>query len=295
MAKHGFCVACPVGGDFNDKDQTCSISDTGDGLPLTCVGPWAEHKHARVRKYVDISRAVRKKFVTGKGGATYIDLFSGPGRARIRGTNQVIDGSCLVAAKEAISGGAAFSEVHVGDANESFVDATSARLKQIGISAHKYTGPAEITVQQLAEKIGSFGLHFAFLDPYDLKSLRFPVVQRLAKFKHMDMLIHVSAQDLQRNLRRYIQSERSPLDSFAPAWRDAVDPMSSDLDVRTKIFGYWLGLIRAEDMQTSQGVEEVTGMKSQHLYWLVFVARHDLALKFWDEIRNVTKQKSFGF
>ena len=295
MAKHDFCVACPVGGDFNDKNQTCSISDPGDGLPLTCVGPWAEEKHARVRKYVDISRAVRKKFVTGKGGATYIDLFCGPGRARIRGTNQVIDGSCLVAAREAISGGTAFSEVYVADVNEPFANAASARLRQLGISAHKYTGPAESTVQQIAEKIGSFGLHFAFLDPYDLKSLPFSVVQRLAKFERMDMLIHVSAQDLQRNLRRYIQSERSPLDSFAPAWRDAVDPMNADLDVRIKIFSYWLGLIRAEDMQTSQGVEEVTGMKSQHLYWLVFVARHDLALKFWDEIRNVTKQKSFGF
>ena len=233
MAKHDFCVACPVGGDFTNRTKTSSISPPRGSLPYPC-GPPGGGRKIRGSKYVDISRAVRKKFVTGKGGATYIDLFCGPGRARIRGTNQILDGSCLVAAKEAISGGTAFSEVYVADVNEPFADAASVRLRQIGVSVHKYTGPAESTVQQIAEKIGSFGLHFAFLDPYDLKSLPFSVVQRLAKFKHMDMLIHVSAQDLQRNLRRYIKSKRSPLDSFAPAWRDAVDPMSSDLDVRNQ-------------------------------------------------------------
>jgi hypothetical protein len=48
-------------------------------------------------------------------------------------------------------------------------------------------------------------------------------------------------------------------------------------------------------MQPSQGVEEATGPRNQHLYWLVFVARHELALRFWDEIRNITSQKSLGF
>ena len=109
------------------------------------------------------------------------------------------------------------------------------------------------------------------------------------------MLIHVSGQDLQRNLRRYIESKQSPLDSFAPGWREKVDKMNTDAIVRRQILEYWLHAIRARDMQPSQGVEEVTGPKNQHLYWLVFVARDELALRFWDEIRNVTNQKSWDF
>ena len=97
-AKPDFCMRCPVGGIFNEADQTCSVPDPEDGLPLACVGEWAEQKHARIRKYIDISRAVRRKFVKGKGGATYIDLFCGPGRARVRETTRIVDGSALAAA-----------------------------------------------------------------------------------------------------------------------------------------------------------------------------------------------------
>jgi hypothetical protein len=33
-----------------------------DGLRLDEVGPWAKDKHERLRKYVDISRAVGESF-----------------------------------------------------------------------------------------------------------------------------------------------------------------------------------------------------------------------------------------
>lgn len=295
MAKHDFCKRCPVGGDFNEADQTCSVSDPEDGLPLSCVGSWAEDKHARVRKYVDISHATRRQYIEGPGGATYIDLFCGPGRARIRQTTRIIDGSTLVAAREAIANKAAFTEVHIADANEAFVSAAKLRLQSLGVATKSYIGTAEKTVNQIAASLGPYGLHFAFLDPYDLKGLAFPVIARLAELKRMDMLIHVSIQDLQRNLRRYIESTQSPLGSFAPGWRQAVDPMNLDGNVRNQILVYWLRLIRGENMQPSQGVELVTGPNNQHLYWLIFVARHKLALRFWEEIRNVGNQTSLGF
>ena len=38
-----------------------------DGLPLDEVGAWAKDKHDRLRKYVDITRSVRKKFVARSG------------------------------------------------------------------------------------------------------------------------------------------------------------------------------------------------------------------------------------
>ena len=295
MAKHEFCKRCPVRGDFTESDQTCSVPDPEDELPLSCVGSWAEEKHARVRKYVDISRATRRKFVNGSGGATYIDLFCGPGRARIRGTTRIVDGGAVLAAKEAKASKTPFTEHHIADVNESFVSAAKERLARIGITARGYVGTADHTVQQIAAALNKYGLHFAFLDPYDLKSLPFSVIKCLAAFERMDMLIHVSGQDLQRNLRRYIESKQSPLDSFAPGWRKKVDAMNADATVRSQVMEFWLNAIRAENMQPSQGVEEVTGPKNQHLYWLVFVARHDLAIRFWDEIRNVTNQKSLGF
>ena len=60
-----------------------------DGLPLDEVGPWAKDKHDRLRKYVDISRAARRKWIEGSSkSATYVDLFCGTGRSIIRDTNE---------------------------------------------------------------------------------------------------------------------------------------------------------------------------------------------------------------
>ena len=293
-AKHEFCERCPISGLFDDADQTCSVPDPEDGLPLACVGEWAEDKHARIRKYVDISRATRRKFVNGLGGATYIDLFCGPGRARVRETTRIIDGSALIAAKESLNSNSPFSEIHIADTNDDFLDAAEKRLAKLKIAVKRYKGPAEESVRGVIDALNPHGLHFTLLDPYDLKSLPFVVIQQLAEIKRMEILIHFSQQDLQRNLRRYIKAAESPLDRFAPDWRKVIDEMRGDDVIRAKILQYWLELIRGCNMQTAKGVEEVTGTKNQHLYWLVFVARHDLAIKFWEAIRNVTNQKSFG-
>lgn len=294
MAKPDYCESCPVGGQLN-ADQTCSVVDPVDGLPLACVGEWAEDKHARVRKYVDISRATRQKFTNGPGGASYIDPYCGPARARIRGTTRIVDGSAVAAARKAMDGGVPFTEIHIADTNDAFMDAAEKRLIALGVKVRRYTGTAEESTPRILAAINPYGLHFALLDPYDLKSLPFQVIRQLAGIERMDLLIHVSQQDLQRNLRLYIQTEPSPLDVFVPGWRKAVDIMRADDVVRGKILQYWLALIRKCDMQTAEGVEEVTGSRNQHLYWLVFVARHDLAIKFWEGIRSVTNQRSLGF
>lgn len=284
-------MRCPVGGILNSADQTCSVVDPDDGLPLSCVGEWADQKHARIRKYVDISRAARRKFINGAGGATYIDLFCGPGRARIRETTRIVDGSAVVAAREAIDSMTPFTEIHIADTNESFLDAAEKRLRCLNVRVKRCKGQADDSVQAITRVLNPHGLHFALLDPYDLKSLPFTVIRQLAGIERIDILVHFSQQDLQRNLRRYIKMGESPLDRFSPGWRKVIDEMRGDDVIRTKILKHWLELIRNCNMQTAEGVEEVTGTKNQHLYWLVFIARNDLAIRFWDEIRNVNNQK----
>ncbi len=56
-----------------------------DGYLREIVGPWVQDKHVRLARYVGISRWVRAKFIgKGNAGATFIDLYSGPGRVRVR-------------------------------------------------------------------------------------------------------------------------------------------------------------------------------------------------------------------
>lgn len=261
-----------------------------DGLPLDEVGPWTKEKHERLRKYVDITRATRRKWVHGSGGATYIDPFCGAGRAIIRGTQQKIDGSPLVAFNAARDGGVPFSEIHIADASEERCRAAERRLASLGCAAKIEIGNADATVVRIAQKLNPHGLHFVFLDPYKLEALPFSVIQALAKFKHIDVLIHISVHDLQRNLDAYSVSNDGPLDHFAPGWRNSVSLKQSKSATRAAYVAYWAAEMEKLGFAPAR-YELVRGpTKNQRLYWLVMVSHHKLAQDFWDKIRNVSGQ-----
>jgi three-Cys-motif partner protein len=263
-----------------------------DGLPLVEVGPWAKEKHERLRQYVDITREVRRRFVDGSGGATYIDPYCGSGRSIIRDTGEIIDGSPLVAFKSARDGGVPFSEVHIGDASEDLCRAAAARLAAEGVTSKAGLGNADETVPRIVKRLNPYGLHFAFLDPYNLQDMAFSVIEALSTLRHIDILIHVSAQDLQRNLHSYIQPEDTRLERFAPGWRDAVDVKRPQNVVRAAILKYWAGMIEALGLPPAKHAELISGTaRNQRLYWLVLAARHDLARRLWNKIRSPTRQR----
>jgi three-Cys-motif partner protein len=265
-----------------------------DGLPIQEVGPWAKEKHERLHKYVDISRAARRKFVEGTGGATYIDLFCGPGRAVIRDTNETIEGSPLVAYRCAIEAGVPFSSIYVADAAAEVGRACEKRLRAAGASPFMEVGVAQETAARIVGRLNPYGLHFVFLDPYNLEQLSFSVFEALASLKRVDILVHVSAQDLQRNLDAYSASEESPLDRFAPGWRAAVDLRQSQPATRAAYIAHWTSKMEALGLPPARRAELVLGTaKNQRLYWLVFISRSEFAKSLWDKIRNVSGQREF--
>ncbi|MET3842058.1 three-Cys-motif partner protein TcmP [Bradyrhizobium sp. OAE829] len=268
--------------------------DPEDGLIVSEVGAWATEKHERLRKYVDASRGARAKFLPprGTGGATYIDLFSGPGRSVIEKTSNFIDGSPLIAYKAARQSDTRFSELYLNDIDPDNTAALDRRVKALGGAARIYTKPAERAVDDIVASVNPSGLHFAFLDPYNIETLPFSIIRKLTSLTHIDLLIHVSVFDLQRNLRRYVAPEAPQLDAFMPGWRDAVDVDVNrpDQAVRHSLLQYWLGEIRRLGTSPAEGIELVSGPGGQRLYWLVFVSAHELARRLWDDIRNVHVQ-----
>jgi three-Cys-motif partner protein len=271
---------------------------TPDESQLPEVGFWAEDKHARVRAYVDLAaKAVGKDFIgPGKGGFCYIDPFCGAGRARVKGTDRVIDGSPLVAAAAARAAGAPFTCMYIADIRQSYVDQCAARLRERGEHVRTYVGPASSTSAAVARDLPVYGLHFAFLDPFNLEALPFEAIQRFAAFKRMDILVHFSSMDLQRNFDDFVTSPMSPLDTFAPGWRDRVKLNMPRDEQRRLVREHWQSLLANAGFPTADGIHHMQGSKNQTLYWLLFAAKARLARKLWDAILQAsTSQRGFNF
>jgi len=264
-----------------------------DGLPASEVGAWTEEKHERLRRYVDASHGARRRF---GARSTYVDLFCGPGRSWIRETDAFIDGSPLVAFDSAGKQGDQFGEILIADERPDYVAAAEQRLRSKGAKVRSFVGEARTTVDQVIAALDPAGLHLAFLDPYNLGALPFSIIEKLARVKRMDLLIHVSAMDLKRDLHNYVRPDGpKDLDDFAPGWRSHVNTRRRQDVVRGQIFEYWRSLIKTLGTSPSDFVEAVENSKGAELYWLVFVARHELAHKLWQAIANVSAQgRLFG-
>lgn len=263
-----------------------------DGLPASEVGAWTGEKHERLRKYVDSSRGARR----GYKSRSYVDLYCGPGRSWIRETDIFIDGSPLVAFDTAAKHGTQFTEILIADARPDYLVAAEKRLQARDANVRPFSGEAHAVVDQVVAALNPYGLHIAFLDPYSLGALPFSVIERLASVKRMDLLIHVSAMDLKRDLHNYIRTDGpKDLDEFAPGWRQHVNTKRRQDVVRQDIFEYWRSLIKRLGTSPNDCIEVVENSKSSDLYWLVFVARHELAHKLWKAVANVSTQgRLFG-
>lgn len=263
------------------------LIDGDDGLPAEDVKGWAKKKHDYLCRYLDISRGVRAGFVgPGKAGATYIDLYCGPGRSRVAETGEWIDGGAVAAWKKSVQGGAPFTEVWIADLDESRRKAAAARLHKLGAPVREMHGNAAQAAPQLIEALNPYGLHFAFLDPFNLEALDFNIVRALAALRRIDMLVHVSQMDLQRNLITNAVGEDSAFDVFAPGWREKVSTKTGQQEMRNQVFQYWRDQVESLGVWPSAKMKLLRGSKNQPLYWLLLAAKHELAHTFWKTASN---------
>lgn len=95
----------------------------------------------------------------------------------------------------------------------------------------------------MVSTVSGYALHFAFVDPYNLEALDFRVISTLSRLKRIDLLIHLSAMDLQRNLSVNLADMISAFDVFAPGWREKVSTTGTQQEIRRRVVEYWRGLI----------------------------------------------------
>lgn len=251
-----------------------------DGLPLQCVGLWAKEKHDYLARYINATGGARSNFVTPTtewptpGGAAYVDLFAGPGRARVRGSGEIIDGSPLIAAAHSR---APFTKLVFCDLDSENVAALTARTAAFSDRVRIIPGDCTVTINQVLSEVPPHGLNFALVDPFGPKMLRWDILARLGKVKRMDLLIHFPTAAIKRNF------DTLDFDSMVGTseWRgDVHNPhdvpkLVDHLRRSLERIGYTGKAVRSMPIKnTKEGV----------LYHLVFATKDPLGDKIWSSI-----------
>ena len=267
-----------------------------DGLPADEVGKWVKKKHDYLRRYLDISCGTRGKFIGDrKGGAVYFDLFCGCGRSKIRDSAEWVDGGAIAAWKASQERGAPFTEMYVSEIDEERLNACTTRLQKLGAPVYPIHATAVEAAEKMVSAVSGYGLHFAFVDPYSLGALDFQIISSLSKLKRIDLLIHLSVMDLQRNMSINLSANDSAFDAFAPGWRSEVSTVASKQELRRQVVDFWRRKVSSSGVWPSLDQRLISGEKNQPLYWLLLAARHDLAHKFWATASNPEGQKTLMF
>ena len=152
-----------------------------DGLPCAEVGAWAEDKYKLVSLYDSLfSTGIKNKW----DSRIYIDLYSGPGVARVKDTNRLLWGSPLLALKVRDP----FDRYIFCESDPLYLDGLRNRVARLATQRADVTfiaGDCNERVEEICAQIPRFShnhrvLSFCFVDPYDL-SIRFSTIRRLSE------------------------------------------------------------------------------------------------------------------
>jgi three-Cys-motif partner protein len=255
------------------------LTDPADGLAIQEVGAWTPEKHDYVRRYVSATSAARVRFLPpAPGGAAFVDLFAGPGRACVGETGPIIDGSPLIAAHHRE---APFTDILLCELDPEAARALRQRLRN-DARVRVFAGDCNEQIDKIAAAVPPYGLNMALIDPFGATPLHVDTLARLAQFGRMDIILHFPTWDLKRNFER---SERIDRLLGTARWRGRVReardvPRLVDvLREQLEPFGYGNAEVRY--------VPPIKSGKNVPLYHLVFLAKNPLGDKIWQSVVRV--------
>ena len=198
-----------------------SVAAQDDGLYHEEVGSRVEDKHRLVALYDALfSTGMKYKW----DARVYIDLYSGPGLARVRETRRFLWGSPLLALMVRDP----FDKYVFCESNPESMDALQKRVRALfpGADVSFVAGDCDELVEQVCSFIPKSSklyrvLSFCFADPYDL-SIRFSTVKRIASH-YVDFLFLLALHmDANRNVANYTDPQNPKIDEFLGLsdWRD---------------------------------------------------------------------------
>jgi three-Cys-motif partner protein len=271
-----------VAGKMNEQEIS-----SADGLPVRSSGSWAEEKLYYLRRYLDIfSNGMKNKW---GGRLYYVDLFAGPGRCRVRGSEKEFDGSPLIALTDFDFAKYYFFEsalacFHALDARAKA--RAPNRLEQLQI----IPGDCNETIEKA--NLPSEGLGVAFIDPTGISQVPFETIRKLTTDRKIDLIINFpEGMGIRMNLHQYTDTETNALSLFmgSERWKTRYQQSLTSFDqVCSEIAKEYLANLESLGYRSldSDWIPVRTDQNAL-IYYLMFASKHPRGNDFWHRITRI--------
>lgn len=223
----------------------------------------------------------------------YVDLFSGSGKAAIRGSDEIVLASPLLAATVIDH----FTQVHTCDKNSGRVEALRRRLSatEQARPAQVIEGDANEAIDQVLALIPDRGaLTLAFIDPYGLH-IDFSTIAKLSARRADLVVLLADNMDALRNWATVYQADNSLLDRFMgePGWRELLGGPGDQAERLRVRYEERLGSLEYQHFAH----ERILNTRGSDIYTLVYASRSPVGLQFWNRAASVDErgQRRLGF
>ena len=274
-----------------ENDLCTMVTSVDDGLPVRCVGEWAEKKIYLLSQYFGIfSEGMKNNWELN-----YIEICSGPGRCIIRTNGSEIDGTALCILKHK-----SFKNIKKAmffDYNKNVIDVLNQRIEQIGVTNAKAIFADYNKAEELCSIIESetlpTSLNLIFIDPTDC-SVPFELIKKIKKtIPRVDFIINVATgSDFNRNIPMAFQNEEraKKYEKFLGNDLFFKDLTNIELYERSKF-----PILREKFRSTYQNSLKKCGINLfdielvEHYYDILFAASNQRALEFWNKATKKIK------
>jgi three-Cys-motif partner protein len=255
-----------------------------DGLPARPTGPWVYDKKHYFERYLGIfSRGIGPKWAQN---ICYVDLFSGPGRSVVRGSQEEVKGSPLVALDYEFGRYVFVDTPEVLSTLEKRLETHPKRSK-----AALVPGDCNSVISKVLDELPPGHLTLAFIDPTGLQ-IKFSTIQRLVHNRSVDLLMTIQlGMGIRLNLPQFTQTEGAALTEWLgnSNWRKDCDAGGSWSQITRRIVSRYLAQIKDLGYGTvrDREIEVRTDETNLLLYFMLLASRHPRGEDFWRKATEI--------
>ena len=276
--------------------QRENLSVEDDQLISPEVGAWAEDKYRLIALYDGL-------FSTGMKNRwdqrVYIDLYSGTGIARIKGTKRFLKGSPIIALTVVDP----FDKYIFCEEKEDLLNVLRARVQRIAPQANVefVSGSCDENIDEICFRIPNYSqtnkvLSLCMVDPFDF-GLKFGTLRKLSKF-YIDFLVLLAGgMDANRNYDDYVTGESTKIDEalgnseWRLRWRSGQNRRSDFMQFLATEFARSMASLGYLEQRLDQMRMVRSDEKNLPLYYLALFSRNQTAYRFWEEVLKYGKDQ----